>query len=78
MRVEKIAENVDFRVVMLRREFRAGNELDQYRGARRRRARAALHCVVVGQRDARQAVFLRLQDEFFRREGSVGETRVQM
>ena len=34
MRVEKIAENVDFRIIMLGREFRAGNEFNPRRVAR--------------------------------------------
>ena len=59
LRVEKIAEDVDFRVLVFRREFRAGNEFHLHRRARRRRARAALDRVVVGQRDARQAGILR-------------------
>ncbi len=53
LRVEKIAEDVDFGVLVFGGEFRAGDEFHLDRRARRRRARAALDRVVVRQRDAR-------------------------
>ena len=77
-RVHEIAEQVQFRVVVLGGEFRAGNEFHSRRVAGRRRARTAFNRVVVGQRDARQVESLCIRNEFLRRKSSVGKIRVQV
>ena len=69
---------MNFRVVVLGSEFGAGDEINARCRARRGHARAALHRVMVRQRQCREAEPVTVTDELLRRERPVGEIRVQM
>ena len=78
LRVHEITEQMKFGVVVFGGEFRAGNEFDARRRARRRHARATLDRIVVRQRQRREAEPLAVPGQFLRRKRAVGKMRVQM
>ena len=78
LRVQEITEDVDFRVLVFGGEFRADDELDARRRARRRHPRAALDRIVVRQRQRGKAEPRAVPGQFLRRERAVGKLRVQM
>ena len=78
LRVQAIAEQMNFRVVVLGGEFGAGDEINACRPARRGHARTTLDRIMVRQGQRREAEPVTVADQFLRRERPVGEIRVQM
>ena len=78
LRIQKITKDVNFRVVVFRREFSADDEFDSRRRARRRHPRAALDRVVIRQRQRGKTEPRAVPGQFLRRERAVGKLRVKM
>ena len=78
LRVHEIAEEMNFRVVVLGGEFGPGNKNNARRLARGRHARTTFDRIMVRQGERRKPEPVAVTDQLLRRERPVGEMRVQM
>ena len=78
LRVHTVAQDVQFVSLLLRGQLYARDELDGRRLARLRRSGAALHRIVVRQRNGRKPIPPGLLGQFLRPIRAVGKTAVQM
>jgi len=77
-RIEKVTENVNFVLILLRREFGAGDEFNIDGLSSRGRPLATFQGIVIRQRNGRQPMLRGIRHQFLRRIRAVGKVCVQM